>query len=86
MDSQNSPFLASLTHTYTKLTADSWSPVSVTLPDVKRAFLSGAERRGAGTDAAGHHLFPQIMDLRLETTVFCTHRRKNTEPDTLLKA
>ena len=42
------------------------------LPDVKCALLCGAERCGAGTDTAGHHLFPQVMDLRLETTVLYT--------------
>lgn len=45
------------------------------LPDVKRAFLCGAERRGAGTDTAGHHLFPQVMDLCLKTTVLYTQRQ-----------
>lgn len=44
------------------------------LPDVKCAFLCGAERRGAGTDTAGHHLFPQVMDLCLETTILYTQR------------
>lgn len=44
------------------------------LPDVKCALLCGAERRGAGADTAGHHLFPQVMDLRLEPTVLYTHR------------
>ncbi len=43
------------------------------LPDVKCAFLCGAEWRGAGADTAGHHLFPQVMDLCLETTVLCKH-------------
>lgn len=43
------------------------------LPDVKCAFLCGAEWCRAGTDAAGHHLFPQIMYLCLETTVLYTH-------------
>lgn len=42
------------------------------LPDVKCAFLCGAERCGAGTDAAGHHLLSQVMDLRLKTTVLYT--------------
>lgn len=45
-------------------------------PDVECAFLRGAERRGAGADAAGHHLFPQVMDLGLETTVLCVNRRQ----------
>lgn len=49
------------------------------LPDVKCAFLCGAERRGAGTDTAGHHLFPQVMDLRLETTVLYTHTQTHKE-------
>lgn len=43
--------------------------VSFAVPDVKCAFLCGAERCGAGADTAGHHLFPQVMDLGLETTV-----------------
>lgn len=46
------------------------------LPDVKRAFLCWTERCGAGTDAAGHHLFPQVMNLCLKATVLYTHRRK----------
>lgn len=48
------------------------------LPDVECAFLCGAERRRAGADAAGHHLFPQVMDLRLKTAVLCTHTRQET--------
>lgn len=50
-----------------------WTAAS---PDVECAFLRGAERRGAGADAAGHHLFPQVMDLGLETTVLCVNRRQ----------
>lgn len=47
------------------------------LPDVKCALLCGAEWCGAGTDTAGHHLFPQVMDLRLETTVLYTQTHKH---------
>lgn len=46
------------------------------LPDVKGAFLRGAERRGAGANAAGHHLFPQVMDLRFETAVLYTQTQR----------
>lgn len=45
------------------------------VPDVKRAFLCGSERRGAGADTAGHHLFPQVMNLCLETAVLYKKKR-----------
>lgn len=40
------------------------------IPDVKRAFLTGAEGARARTHAAVHHLLPQVVDLGLKATVF----------------
>lgn len=45
------------------------------IPDVKRAFLTGAEGARAGTHAAVHHLLPQVVDLGLEATVFWKEKR-----------
>lgn len=45
------------------------------VPDVKRAFLTGAEGARARTHAAVHHLLPQVVDLGLKATVFWKEKR-----------